>query len=444
MMTRQWILPLIASVLLLSAIACGRSNSAELVDHAGDDRTDEARASESHTQPHDPVGTPADPASLHVFQLGDWINLEDHALRLNAVSYQGTVLVANFTFSNEGSSDLNVSPLFSMSARLPDGTRLEHVLFDCSDTDLDGTVLPGERLTGDVCWSSANPGAGLQIYYDPGIFTQGAVVWDAVEGETAADGTGGFNPAAQIYSVGDTLAFTDHTLRINSIDYRGSILEANLTITHTGTGTFPVGSFVSFNARREDGTRLERELFDCTPGGIDTRLLPNDFVTGSLCWLGASPDDNIRLYYESNTFAEGAIVFDAVEGNAGKPDVQPLQLVAEMHSPGQTITVRSHTVVLNSITPQNGYTEANFTVENLGNSDLEITPLLQFWAKNPQGEILQKELFYCSSSLNGTVFPGTILTGNVCWQSADSRQPFRIYYQNGLGSQTIIVWEVTP
>ena len=83
---------------------------------------------------------------FEIFEVVMMFEVKEHTIRLNSVEYQGTVLVANFTLENHGSSDLNVSSILSFSAKKGDGTKLDQEIFDCGTSGLDGSILPGDKL----------------------------------------------------------------------------------------------------------------------------------------------------------------------------------------------------------------------------------------------------------------------------------------------------------
>jgi hypothetical protein len=96
---------------------------------------------------------------------------------LNSAQNQGGILKANFTIVNKGSSDLNVSSLLSFDSKDNDGTKLESAMFDCGSSSLDGKILAGDKLKGDICWKSTSL-APFKIYYTAKLFGSGAVVWE--------------------------------------------------------------------------------------------------------------------------------------------------------------------------------------------------------------------------------------------------------------------------
>ncbi len=85
------------------------------------------------------------------------------------------LLKVNFLVDNTGSTDLSVSSMISFSAKSDDGTKLEQEYFDCG-ASLDGSVLPGDKLRGDLCFKLPAPGL-FKVYYESSLFSSGAVVW---------------------------------------------------------------------------------------------------------------------------------------------------------------------------------------------------------------------------------------------------------------------------
>ena len=159
---------LVIALLLIVSLACGSSNEGEVVTPASQEAE---LAKESPTGEEDPK------PSYEVFGVGDLIKVKDHTIRLNSINYQGSVLIANFTLENHGSSDLNVSSMLSFTAKKSDGTKLDQEFFNCGISSLDGSVLPSDKLKGDICWSGANSSDGIKIYYKAELFSSGAVVW---------------------------------------------------------------------------------------------------------------------------------------------------------------------------------------------------------------------------------------------------------------------------
>lgn len=148
-------------VLVAVALACAGSddgNSGEVV----------GNATQVPTSP---------PAQAQTHAVGEIIQVQDHMIVLNSYEFQDNLLKANFTIENRGSEEITISSLLSFSARDNQGTQLEIEIFDCGTSSLDGSVLPGDLLRGDICWSGASTDT-VKIYYEASLLSSGAVVWE--------------------------------------------------------------------------------------------------------------------------------------------------------------------------------------------------------------------------------------------------------------------------
>lgn len=142
------------AVLILVSLACGSSSTG-------------VKVGESTSNPA------AVPPQVQVYKIGDVVQVGNQTIVLNSAGVQGTQLGANFTIENKGSSDLTVSAMLSFTAKDSEGTKLDSD-FNCAG--LNGKVLPGDKLKGDICWTGATK-APFKIYYEAELFSTGAVVW---------------------------------------------------------------------------------------------------------------------------------------------------------------------------------------------------------------------------------------------------------------------------
>ena len=448
MLKRNGVTLIVLILSLLVVLACGTSNEGTKVTPAPVKATEESSGvSESKetptTQEPEPSKTEAPQPTSDLFAVGDLIEIEEHTIRLNSVEYRGDILVANFSVENKGDSDVSISSMMSFSAKKEDGTKLEQEIFDCDESCLDGTVLPGDKLRGSICWSGGSSGDGIKIYYQASLFGDGAIVWNAVEGvaEPLADETG---PASNVesFTVGDVVEVQDHTIRLNSIEYKGTVLVANFLVENHGDSDVSISSMMSFSAKKADGTKLEQEIFECGASGLDGSVLPGDRLRGSICWSPANPDDGIKIYYEASMFGEGAIVWESVAA-ASEPEVaSDAELKVDTFKAGDVIQVDKHTIVLNETTFAGDVLKANFTIENQGDSDLAISSMLSFSARTRDGSKLEQEIFDCGTSFDGTVLPNDKLKGDICWSGASTDAGIKIYYEAALFGQGAVVWIV--
>lgn len=427
---------MVVVILMLATLACSSSSNEGKVVSTTIPETDLSSG---------PATKEIQPTQLmkEVYNIGDLIEVEDHTIRLNSLKYHGNVIAANFTIENHGTSDLSVSSMLSFSAKKEDGTKLDQEIFDCGSSSLDGSVLPGDKLRGDICWSGVTPEDNAQIYYEASLFGQGAVVWKAIEGEAQAlepDTKGSSN--IEVFKVGDIVEVKDHTIRLNSLEYRGTILVADFSVENHGKVDVGMSSMMSFSAKTSDGTKLEGEYFDCGTSSLDGTVLPGDRLRGTICWKGASPDAGIKIYYEASLFGEGAIVWDAVPGVAETLELTDSTLLVDVYQVGDVVQVKDHTITLNNASITGGVLKANFTLENTGVSDLNVSSMLSFSARKRDGSSLEGEYMSCGTSIDGSVIPGDKLKGDICWKGANIEEGIKIYYFSSLLSQGAVVWVV--
>jgi hypothetical protein len=122
------------------------------------------------------------------------------------------------------------------------------------------------------------------------------------------------------------------------------------------------------------------------------------------------------------------------------PTSAPPQVVT--HKIGDIIQVGDSTIVMNSAGIQSNKLSANFTIENKGTSDMNVSSMLSFSAKDSEGTKLTQNIFDCGTGLDGKVLPGDKLKGDICWDGATT-DTVKIYYEAELFSSGAIVWEVT-
>ncbi len=118
-------------------------------------------------------------------------------------------------------------------------------------------------------------------------------------------------PQVTTYKIGDVIQAGDGTVVLNSASIQGGVLRANFTIENKGTTDMNVSSMLSFSAKDSEGTKLEQEIFDCSPG-LDGKVLPNDKLKGNICWKGATTSP-IKIYYEAELFGSGAVVWEITQ-----------------------------------------------------------------------------------------------------------------------------------
>lgn len=243
------------------------------------------------------------------------------------------------------------------------------------------------------------------------------------------------------YAVGDIISLPKQIIVLNGAQYSGNILVADFLIGNTSDEFQTVSSMMSFSARNSDGTNLDQAIFDCG-SSLDGAIAPGDKLKGEICWENAAP--GAKIYYEENFLSSGAVVWEITDSvppsDIQIPEIETLTIKSNLSTVGEEIALNGQKIILNSAELNNGILNANFTINNTGTEDLNISSLMSFDARAKDGKKLEQDIFNCSSSLDGTVLPNDMLRGNICWSGATSGT--KIYYSAGLLSSQYVVWEI--
>lgn len=114
-----------------------------------------------------------------------------------------------------------------------------------------------------------------------------------------------------------------------------------------------------------------------------------------------------------------------------------------VYAVGDVIEVQDQTIVLNEYAiDDSGRLRANFTIENKGSKELNVAGVINFTAKNDDGEKLDIDIMDCDPSLGGTILSGDKLKGNLCWKGMTTDKG-KIYYEASMFGAGAVVWEVT-
>lgn len=161
-------------MMALVTMACGESGTAD-TPRKVDPGAEEVAAATADEAPAAQATAP----EAQRFQVGDAVALSDHQITLESVQRDGEGnLVAVFVVENTGTENLGVSSLMSFEAKDDAGNKGQTALLFDSDTGgLDGTVLPGDKLRGNVAWSGLGP--GVRIHYTPKLLGDTRVTWEA-------------------------------------------------------------------------------------------------------------------------------------------------------------------------------------------------------------------------------------------------------------------------
>lgn len=463
MSKKLWILPVL--VLFILSLACSAATKgAQKVGEVEQPSPTQAAVAENTaavekaaeaptsapTKTAAPVPTQAPEAvKPSSFQVGDIIETSSLRVVLTSAAYADGMIKANFSLENTGAEVAAVSSVMSFSAKDSEGTLLDQEIFDCG-ASLDGKILPGDLLRGDVCYKMASPGP-FNLYFEAELFSSETVVWklDASQLPQAlaeVDVQPSGSKAGAAHAVMEPVKSDSETVTLTSAAYANGLLSANFLVENTGKEEFNLSSMMSFYVKDGSGVKLEQEYSGCGPA-IDGKVLVGDRLRGDVCWK-LPQAEKVKVYYESDLFSGGAVVWEVDPGQlpaaleiAPIPPSAGLQLQAKVYQAGEPAPVEGQIVTLNSAAVSGSILKANFTVENKGSEEFTVSSLMSFYARDPQGMRLESEYFDCGSSLDGKVLPADKLKGDVCWQTGGASE-FTLYYEASMLGKGAAVWKV--
>jgi len=126
---------------------------------------------------------------------------------------------------------------------------------------------------------------------------------------TSANQSTPTNPQVQTNNIGDVIQTGSQYITLNSAQIIGSSLQANFTIENKGADSLTVSSIVSFEAKSNDGTKLNLEIFDCPSGSLDGTVVSGDKLKGNICWSGLTTD-SAKIYYTPNILGDTVIIWE--------------------------------------------------------------------------------------------------------------------------------------
>ncbi len=283
--------------MVLAVVACSlggaEDQSTPLPDANPTPAQEEEPAGEDDSQTAaspDPVSDPQ-----KTYQVGEEIRFGQGIILLNSLSFSDDRMRANFTLQNNSDQPLDIDPQDAFSAFDGEGTELDLTVLECGRSKIFGRVLAGDRLRGNLCWKDLTTQQGIEISFQ-GEFLEGRTYrWQAAEGSSEPDlGQVELKPGP---------AEVDQPARANQVlvtllefKTRNGLMQADFQVENTGDQELQFSSLLALEARREDGSRLARELLECAEESLNGPIPPGGSIQGSACW-SLDAGDPVRIYY---------------------------------------------------------------------------------------------------------------------------------------------------
>ncbi len=110
------------------------------------------------------------------FKEGEAVVNKDVVAKLTEAKVEGKVVTASFVVYNGGQKDVSISSLVSFDAKDGEGTKGKFKLVT-QGPQLDGKLVPGDTVKGNLQWEFAAPPKDVKVYYTDGLFGGDTIVW---------------------------------------------------------------------------------------------------------------------------------------------------------------------------------------------------------------------------------------------------------------------------
>ena len=141
--------------------------------------------------------------------------------------------------------------------------------------------------------------------------------------------------------------------------------------------------------------------------------------------------------------SEGSLNAGQKIGDASHPAPTITNTQQESFKLGDIIQFSRGRITLNSFVFNNGEVQINFTWENTTKNDFTVSSLIDFSAKDQNGNSLDQDIAKCPSLLDGKLLSGHILRGNICFR-LKTDGPITLYFKNNLFEPGSIAWNLKP
>jgi hypothetical protein len=232
---------------------------------------------------------------------------------------------------------------------------------------------------------------------------------------------------------------------LDLVDYAntGSMLELVFVVENHNASVLSMSEVVPYSDYDADQVHLCEEPVECCPT-LSGKVLPGDRLRGALCFPKSPASKTTR---EGKTiillsgYCERGICgwyIYLTEAGAVEPvSSRPNSPVFAVHKAGEEVHISGQSVALNEASIQGSLLQASFTIWNSGRTDLEVSPLRSFEARDGSGTRLRWERAACrGAELAGVVHPGEVKVGNLCWK-AEGEGQVKIYYE-AEGSEPVV------
>lgn len=257
-----------------------------------------------------PAAAPTKPSTAStssppkVWNVGDTVQLQGQTLQVLSADKNATRLNVKVLISNTGTKEINVSSIASFDARSTSGETMDYS-FEVGGDPVDGKILPGDNLRGDLAYSVPIDAKGLKLYYSPTAFGGDVAI-------VALDSTASENPFPKPDFVADAQTFKPNTtyeegiavndggliVQMHDAELKGTTVRAAFVIYNGSQKNVTVSSLAQLSAKDASGIKGDLSFPGSTEDApVDGVLVPSDTLSGTASWKWDAPPDGVKVYF---------------------------------------------------------------------------------------------------------------------------------------------------
>ncbi|MBW6474358.1 MAG: DUF4352 domain-containing protein [Anaerolineaceae bacterium] len=458
-------LVLLVSILVIVSLACGSSSSPTLV--ATSDQSSSNNNQEKTSSETEPTS-----ASVikDIYQVGDiisinnttlvvlgWVNVEPNEFMPpdEGMKFIGVELL----LINESNSSKSISTLMQMSLKDEKDQKYNVDLFAASSLsggNLDGELVPGERVRGKVGFEVPEDVQNLQFVFDAAFFSSGKVFVDLgsepISMEPPSDLAS--STVMQVYNVGDLIEIKNHTMAvlgwedISAGDFLGpdpgnKFVAVEMFFANNSQSRISISTLLQMNLKDEADRSYEIDFSassEIKDGSVDGSLVPGEKIRGKVGFQVPENVQNLQFVFDASVFGSGKVVVDL---GASPVSIEPPTDLAtpstiETFIKGDSVEFKDTMLTVNEImfskgsqfnTPDEGYNflMVDITIKNTGTATQNVSTLLQMYVKDSNFKKytvnIMASMESSSSMPEGELAPGESIRGQVGFQvPVDSKE----------------------
>ena len=259
------------------------------------------------TEANATVGTQVTGSVAKIYSIGETVAIGNQEIMVTSVDVSSNHTRFHLAVRNTSNEKVvYISAPADFYAKKTDGTKVS-ITYDNCGKSLEGYLLPGDMLQGELCYPSGEP---LRLTYNSAAAIDSLVGWEINGSQNVDLPPWSRNLSWDIYGPDTTvevgLGNNQQTVRMEQYTLSDGSLQATIAITNTSETSMSISSLLNFGARNPDGTNLDYNIL--CGGTLDGEIPAGQTLRGKVCFNDAQ--SGATIYYLYDVFGPGIVVWE--------------------------------------------------------------------------------------------------------------------------------------